>query len=304
MPASAYLNGASDLTTYGLAASTSTAKVNEASTLIDAHLKRPEGLVWTPDTAGNPCCMATPDPQLTFTLGAPISPGQNVTVQIAGPLSVLEPGEVLVIDRSDKTKIEALKVISNTNGLVIFENVINAHASGAVLASGLLITEQRYMPKNRPIIMAGRTPLIRILSGMGRYAYPRRGDAFGSNTDDFNLLATFSQFGGPPQWEIFNTTQNTGIDPRTGQVWIPSGIMLAYYTEVKLRYVAGFPVSAIPQPIKLATARVIKSLANDPGIGAAKSYRAGDTAIEKFAASILDDDTKDMLRPYRINGVV
>ncbi len=303
MPASLYLTSG-DYATYGLPVGTTTAQVNRASVLIDAHLKRPEGLVYTPDSAGNPAFMEAADVQMSFTLASAIAPGKNVVVNLNGPYQALNIGEVLIADAATPSLCEALIVISNVNGQVTFANVMNSHALGATLDAGQVITEQRYMPKNRPIIMAGRTPLLRIVSGIGRYAYPRRGDQFGSNTDDFNLLATYSQFGGPPQWEVFDTTQSTGWDARTGQIWIPAGIMLAYYTEVKVRYVAGFPVSAIPTPVKLACARIITALGNDPGLGAAKSYRAGDTAVEKFSASILDDDTKDQLRPYRINGVV
>jgi hypothetical protein len=302
MPASSYLSGG-DLATYGVPNATA-AQVTQASVFLDAYLKRMEGLVWTPDSQGNPCCMASPDPELTFNLVGSIAPGQNVAAQLSGPQSALQAGETLVIDRTDSAKIEALQVVSNLNGQVVFANVMNAHSNGAQLGSGLLISEQRYMPKNRPIVFVGRTPLVRIVSGIGRYAYPRRGDQYGSSTDDFNLLATYTQFGGPPQWEIFNTQQNTGFDPRTGQVWIPAGIMLAYYTEVRLQYVAGFAASALPSAVKLVCARLVKAIINDPGLGAAKSYRAGDTAVERFAATLIDEDSANLLRPFRINGVV
>jgi len=50
--ASAYLAG-TDLEADGVPTATP-AQVQRASALIDAYLKRPEGCVWAPDTAGNP----------------------------------------------------------------------------------------------------------------------------------------------------------------------------------------------------------------------------------------------------------
>lgn len=302
MPPSSYLSSG-DYSTYGVPSATA-AQVTQASVLIDAHLKRPEGLVWSPDSAGNPAYMSAASPDLSFVLGTAVSPGKNVVATVTGPIATLNVGEVLIADRANPAAVEPLTIISNVNGQVTFATAINAHAPSATLEAGLVISEQRYMPKGRPVIMIGRTPVMRIISGIGRYAYPRRGDAMGSNTDDFNLLATFTQFGGPPQWEVFDTTQNTGVDARTGQVWVPAGIMLAYYTEVKLRYVAGFQSSAIPSAIKLACAKLVRALGNDPGLGPAKSYRAGDTAVQMFADTMISGDMVDALRPYRITGLV
>jgi hypothetical protein len=75
--------------------------------------------------------------------------------------------------------------------------------------------------------------------------------------------------------------------------------MLVYYSEVKVRYVAGFQYSNLPPEIKMACAQLITALANDPGIGNFRSAQAGDTKLERFAASNLSDDVKQMLRPWQ-----
>lgn len=292
-----------EYTAYGLPAGTTADQVSTASVYVDAHLKRPEGLVWQADSTGNPCCMLAPAPSLSFSLSAPIAPGQNVVASVSGPLGGLQVGDALIADRSTDNTREALSIVSTAPGQITFSKVLNAHGSGTALDADLCITEQRYLPKNRPIVVLGRSPIQRIISGTGRYAYPRRGDAGASNTDDFNLLAVYDTFGGPPAWEVFKP-EATEFDARTGQVWVPAGIMLAYYTEIRIRYVAGFSAAAIPTQIKLATAKLVKVLANDPDLGPVKSYRAGDTAVQLFANTLISGDLADMLKPYRARGFV
>jgi hypothetical protein len=118
--------------------------------------------------------------------------------------------------------------------------------------------------------------------------------------DEFNLLASLTAFGGPPAWEFF-PLQSTGIDPETGQVWVPAGVMLAYYSEVNLWYVAGYAQGNIPDAVKFACAQLITAAINYPqfAAGNVKSFKAGDTQIQMFAATMLSDDSKRQLDPFR-----
>ncbi|TXD58867.1 hypothetical protein FUT88_13400 [Ralstonia sp. TCR112] len=75
--------------------------------------------------------------------------------------------------------------------------------------------------------------------------------------------------------------------------------MLAYYSEIKVRYVAGFQYTNLPDEIKLATAQLITAMSQNAQMGALKSYRAGDTQIEQFAATVISDDVKALLNPWR-----
>ena len=290
---------------YGLP-SVNSPQIIQASTLIDAYLKRPEGLVWAPDSAGQPCFMAAATPTLNLTLAQAIATGNNVPVTFNGPSQLLQVGDVLVLDSATPNAAEACVVATTTGAgsgssgpvTATFPSVMNNHVQGASAALGLVIEEQRTMPANRPITRVSRTPVLRLISGIGRYGYGRRGDAANYNMEQFNLLAALSKFGGPPVWEIFQAPLNYSWDPQTGQVWVPAGIMLAYYSEVKLRYVAGFQASAIPPPIKWAVARLIQVMANDPSLGNAKTFKAGDTTVTRFTASLLDQDTLNAIQPY------
>ncbi len=75
--------------------------------------------------------------------------------------------------------------------------------------------------------------------------------------------------------------------------------MLAYYTEVKVRYLAGYSAASLPSAVKLATAMLVRTLASAPNLGAIKSYKAGDTAIERFSDTMISGDIRSMLTKYR-----
>jgi hypothetical protein len=63
--------------------------------------------------------------------------------------------------------------------------------------------------------------------------------------------------------------------------------------------VAGFPASGLPASIKQACATLVMASAAVPQMGAMKMYKAGDTALERFAATLIDADTAALLAPYR-----
>jgi hypothetical protein len=298
-----------DYQTYGLPSSTSAAQVTQASTLIDLYLKRPEGLVWSPDGTGAPGWMAALSPTITYQCTGPIAPGQNVQVELTGGVAALQVGDVLILDRGNEEIAEPVAVVSFGNGLqsiagvtppvqVTLQNVVFEHPGPCTFDAGMVIKQHKFMPDGRPVTNLAYTPIARLLAGQGRYGYGRRGASSRYQVDEFNLLASLSHFGGPPVWEFFPMV-NTGVDFETGQLWVPAGVMLAYYSEINLWYVAGFPGSGIPSAIKMACANIVNAQANLPQLGATKSYKAGDTALERFAASVIDDDTKVMLAPYR-----
>lgn len=293
---SAYLQSA-DYANYGVPNAT-VAQVSSASVLIDAYLKRPEGLIWSPDSGGNPAWMAALTPALTLNAAAGFAPGTNVTVPITGLIAGLNVGEVLIADRTNGAKSEALVVGSITGNSVIFQSVVNSHLTGCALDLGMTLKQHKFMPDGRPMTTMAYTPIVRLLSGQGRYGYGRRGDAARYMVDEFNLLASLSHFGGPPVWEAFPLT-NTGVDPQTGQLWVPAGVMLAYYSEVNIWYVAGYSYANLPDQIKFACAQLITAKLNALQAGNVKSYKAGDTQIQMFAASLLDDDAKAQLAPFR-----
>lgn len=283
--------------------------VQQASTLIDAYLKRPEGMIFATTADQMPGYMVSKYPTFTLLSTAPISPGQNVTVPVAGPIGMADFGMCLVLDRStngtqtDYSEVCVINGITAAAGInpatVTLENVSFAHGSGCKMEEGLVVREQRQMPDARPITILSKWPIARPLSGRGRYGYGRRNSQNQYNMNDFNMLAALSHFGGPPVWERFDINL-AGLDPYTGQLWTPSGILLAYYTEIRVHYVSGWDYPNLPPPIKQACARVIQGLQEHPNVvGNIKSMGAGDVKLERFGATVLDDDTKRMLEPYK-----
>ncbi|MGC8703719.1 MAG: hypothetical protein ACP5RV_12440, partial [Thiomonas sp.] len=113
-------------------------------------------------------------------------------------------------------------------------------------------------------------------------------------------------FGGPPAWEPF-TPQANSIDPHTGQVWVPAGVLLAYYTEVRLHYIAGWNYASLPYQIKQACANIINNQAALQGIpGSIQKAQTGAASLTRFAgangqipSAAIDPDTAALLQPYR-----
>ena len=303
---SAYLQSP-DLLVYGVPNATAL-QVMQASVLIDAFLRRPAGLVYATDATGNPCYMAALAPELTLTSTAGFGPGNGLTIPVSGPLSMLQVGDCVVLDRSNPSLVEAAQVISMDavamtmtlgSSAVQGIGVQFAHSAGCTIETGLIINEKRSVPNGRSQVSLAQTPIARVVGGTGRYGYGRRGDAAAYNMSNFNLLAGVSQFGGPPAWEIWPANTAAGINAATGELWVPAGIMLAYYSEVKVRYVAGYTYATLPSEIKLACAQLIANLANNPILGSVKSMKAGDTAVTQFAATAISDDIKALLNPFK-----
>ncbi len=299
-----YLQGA-DLAAFGVP-NASQAQIQQASSQIDVFLQRREGLLWAPDANGSPCYMLGLPAALSLSLAAAIAPGKNVVTQLVGPTGGLQVGSVLIADAATANLTEALVVTAITGQQVTFANVQFAHTQAAPLGFGQTIVEQRTMPQDRPLTMLAKTPVMSVLSGVGRYGYMRRGqDAVGS-MDTYNLLAVMAKFGGPPSWEFW-TPQSNSIDPQTGQIWVPAGVLLAYYTEVRMHYVAGWTYASLPADIKQACANIVNNITATAGMPATmQRLQAGETTMQRFpqqpgalSSLVLDDDTKALLGPYR-----
>jgi hypothetical protein len=287
----------SDFEAYGV---TDPSQVLNASQMVDAYLKRPEGLIWSPDARGAPAYMAALTPTMVMTAAGSIAPGSNVVVPIAGGFVSHDLiGEVLILSRSDLSAVEACVVTAAGPGSVTLLSVLFAHSPGATLEQGLVLTEERQLPAKRSVTRVSKLPVARLISGLGRYAYGRRSDQVAGMYQDMNLLATMQAFGGPPMWVPFDVAQ-ASVSNSTGEVWVPAGLLLAYYSEARLHYLTGWPAASLPPAVKTATASIANALANFPEITSnTKSLKAGDTAVERFADTLLDTDTRAQLERFR-----
>ena len=293
---------------YGLPTSTTVPQITQASSIIDAYLMRPEGLVWEPDYLGQPCYMAALTPTQTFESAGSISPGSNVVVNLTENVVLYQDmiGEVVIRDRGNPSVTEACVIsalATSGTGSITFYSVANSHSSNCTIDFGLAIEEERELPQKRSIMRVARPP-VRLLSGLGRYGYGTRLAQSMGQYAEVNLLAAIQTFGGPPLWIPFPVNQ-CGVSLKTQEIWVPAGLLLAYYSEVRLWYVSGFPVTGIPAIIKSATAQIVSALVQTPQlIGQLQSIGAGATKIARFAPSQLDRDTLHMLNTHRMLTVI
>lgn len=295
MPSS-YLS-AEEYAAFGVP-NTDSSQVTLACAAIDAYLCRPEGLVWMPDASGRPAYMAAASAQVVLAASSPFEAGQSVSVQVSGP-SIAQPGDVVIVDRGDESRCEACQIIATAAGSITLATVLFDHSASSTIEFGLVIREERKVAEDRPMTMLSRPPVVALLGGQGRYGYSRRGTQNRYAADEYNLLASVGSFGGPPAWQIFQT-KDADVNPTTGEVWVPAGIMLAYYSEVRLHYVAGFPADGVPYEVKQACANLIQAKGNLAALnGNIQTLTMGTTRITRFANTLLDDDTKHMLTPFR-----
>lgn len=284
---------------FGAAPDVTQSQLDQAGRMVDAYLKRPEGLIYEVDGTGNPVCMAGLSPSGSFMVGA-LSPGLNVAATLAGPVQLLQVGDVLIADRGTTTS-EALVIVSLSGSNVTFRRVRYDHDGTQPLLSGLVLSEQKTTPNDRAIIRLSRTPVAVPLSGVGRYGYRHRGDI--PQTDPNTLFALSVTFGGPPRWEVFDPI-NAAIDPRTGQVWVPAGLLMAYYAEVRLHYLAGWATA--PDAIKSAVCRISNNI-SQYGYGVPMQAEHVDGISYTRAnggklanGGMIDAATEELLQPYRV----
>jgi hypothetical protein len=292
-----YLQGVTD--GFGLPNPLPPGVAQLASTIVDSYLQRPEGLIYIADTNGNPCAMAALSPSFTYTITDAITSGTNVVVTVTPPLvrdDLL--GEVLVLDYGNPSLVEACVVVStNGNNRLTLGSVQFNHAASARADVDRVITEDRSCPSKRSIVRVAKFPIVNVVSMLGRYAYGRRSDQIGGLFQEMNLLASLQAFGGPPMW-IPIVIPASSWSSSTGEIWVPASLYMSYYSDVRIKYVSGY--ATVPDPVVRATAQIAVGLINTPNLGGGlKMITAGDTRLERFAATTLDTDVKRLLDPFK-----
>jgi hypothetical protein len=286
-------------------------QVTKASLLVDSYLARPEGLVWMPDSAGQPCYMANLRATYTCAATTAITAGTMVNVpvppQVYNTLSTFGAvGTVVVLDRTTTTGgqtglVEACVINAIQPGFIQLTSVMNNHITGCTLEFGMVIQEQKSLPSKRSVTRVNKNPIARVISGVGSYRYGRRNDQQSGLYADQSILALIQTFGGPPEWIPFNPTASDW-NSQTCEIWIPSGIFLAYYSDIRIWYVAGYQYMDLPYIVKQVTANIINSNINTSDLaGGIKKAQAGDTMIERFANTVLSGDDKAMLDQYKVS---
>lgn len=306
MAASAYIKTAAEKEEYGIPLATPV-EIMRASSLVDHYLRRPKGCVWTADSVGKPAYMAGATASLTYTSYDLIVPGDTVTVQVEEYVGQDDSlvSDILVLDRLKATS-EACVVLNSAPGEITFRTVEKTHdgtTTPFTLERGLVVEEEKPLPGQRSVTRLSEWPIANILSAVGRYGYGRRSDQKVGYSNDVNLLSTMSAFGGPPTWNPFSIPASS-LNPTTGDFWVPAGLLLAYYTDIKARYVGGWPENGLPPEIKIATATLVERIRDAPFGPTVRRFNTGKISIERFADSLIDPDTKTMLRPFMANWMI
>jgi hypothetical protein len=301
MPGSNYLANVSSAD-YGLPTSLPAGFASQASGIIDSYLNRPEGVIYTTDANGFPCYMVNATPSMTYTLTGAILPGKLVSATVSPTIIIPDfIGQVWIIDRlTNPANVEAVVVQATTgNNGVTFHNVQFSHAADASIEAGMVISEDRNMPNRRSIARFSRLPMVNVLSLLGRYAYGRRSDQVGGLYQDMNLLATIQTFGGPPEW-IPVPIHQVSWSNSTAEIWVPAGQLLAYYSDARINYIAGWTTP--PDPIIRATASVAAAILTDGqglGSGNIKMIGAGSARLTKFTPSMISRDISALIDPFK-----
>lgn len=295
---------AGEYSAYGLpAGGTTQMNVKAACALIDGHLKRPEGLVWSPDVTGQPCFMAGATPRRTWQIQSDIEPGSGVTVALDSVPPPALLGEVLVLDAPTPSSCEAAVVTAIDGSTITFATIARVHSSTSPASSGLVIAERRNVGYQGPVAFLSRTPVAQVLSigtGWDRSTIREPSlsdDRHGVHGDYAEGIGPIPTFGGAPQWTMLDPTLfDCDLDSGKLQVRV-----FGARNEVKVNYLAGWTEPNLPDIVKQVCARLVIAIQNqDPDIpGGAKLYRANDTTVQRFNNSAFDDDMKFQLAPFR-----
>lgn len=279
----------SEYVRFGLSVSTTVEQVNNASDTVDAYINRPEGLLWEPDSLGAPLCMVRKQSESPRTLVSGILAGTNVPATFS-PGPIICVGEAVVLNRAklNGNASELCYVASVQGNTVVLAQVIGAHLAAESVELGLVIDETIALSKNRNVATVGKGPIARLVSVVGRTSYGRRGNSVNAVSD---------VFGAAPLWRAVPVT-SSDVDKTTGQIWCSTGALMLPYTEVRVVYVAGYVVKSLPSQVKQATANVVRAIAESPATANVKTYRAGETQMERFLDSVIDGDTRNILAPY------
>ena len=275
----------------------SDAQVASACRVVNTFLARPEGLLWSPDANGVPAYMSNLKPTLTLTVPTQINPGANVVVTVPNAsFGAQNIGDVVILDRG--TNLTEACIVTATSGNTLTLSAVQFTHPSATMDFGMTILQELPVPAKRTTVRVSRTPVARLVSGFGRYSYGRRSQQYAGPDINTNLLAYVGAFGGPPMWTQFPVGE-TDINMNTGEIWIPPGLLLAYFSDVRLRYVSGWSQANLPYDIKQAVANIVRAAIDAPFGGNIKSLKSGDGAMERFSSSAIDKDTQALLQPYK-----
>ena len=175
-------------------------------------------------------------------------------------------------------------------------SLIDAHCRRGSLAITQYEERIRLMP-DRNTLRLSYLPLAAlapatspILSGRGRYSWPRRGER---PPDDLRVDAALA-FGLPGSWTDIDPAL-LDFDPSMGEVTLPLSVIGLWFSEVDIVYTAGFAV--IPDAIKYACAQIVRNAEATPAVNV-KAGSVDRMRMDYFAPDLLDASGRSLLAPF------
>jgi hypothetical protein len=133
---------------------------------------------------------------------------------------------------------------------------------------------------------AAASPLVGVRV---RYGRPRRGEL-----QDPMLAQVAWAFSIPGSWSALDLS-NVDLNSVTGEVTFPINLLGLNYNEVEVTYTAG--VAAIPPPIKIACAQIVRNAQATPAMNV-KGSKMDTLQMQYFAGSLVDPNVQSLLSPY------
>lgn len=302
---SEYLS-ATEYADYGLPTTTTAVQVRTASSLLNAYLGRPEGLLWAADAFGCPCYMPGLTPSLSLRAVTVVSEGTDVVVTLPYAVSPSLVGEAVVIDRASDALREACLVTAVDGKTITLDTVTFAHAAGASVETGLVLAERLSFGFSVGAAFLSRHPVVQVLGACARRdGRDRKGPRLSDQSQFRRSVYAESDFGSLPDFAssanpslvTFIPPDGYRVDPATGEMTF---LATTRSQELRVSYLAGYAPDCIPSAIKAATAALVAADNEYSDLPhGAKLLKAGDTTIERFDGSVLSDDILRQIAPFK-----
>lgn len=159
--------------------------------------------------------------------------------------------------------------------------------------------EQRLsVPDDRMQVILAARPVVRIIGAAGRYSVGRR-DRLSLNQINLDAEASTLVSGSPPAWHEIDTN-NIDVNRATGEIWLPSGILLVNYNEVMLKYTSGF--AQMPDRIIAALINIVNDV-SAKGSSDRTFYSVGKVQRTFSKGGFVSQTTYDLLEPFVVRSL-
>lgn len=161
-----------------------------------------------------------------------------------------------------------------------------------------LYDERLEIPSDRQQVILQATPVVKLISAAGRYSYGRR-DRRALNQVNFDYIAAIAVFGSPPRFTEIDVNQ-IEFYPPTGECWLPTGFFLINYTQIQIKYHAGF--NQIPDRAKAALAEIINTICSK-GSSDRYMFQVGKVHRRFRESGFVTPQAYDLLSPYILRSL-